>query len=178
MPSADADEGHCGLATAFLDLASWARCAHDLRTALDTEQPRILRMKAWSAAPQFPVLAFALRTNDDTLRDIALRGNGVRQTGNFTVMHMVTSAFYALLALVPWLDDVTLATRWFGVTLQRRCVPPGLRNQQIDASLATMNDAAAINALPVLPWHDLATAGRSRATTIMQRRSSIRVVRF
>ena len=159
MPSADADEALRPLPPPSLDLASWARCAHDLRTALDTGQPRItLRMKAWSAAPQFPVLAFALRTNDDTLRDIARFAATVyAQTGNFTVMHMVTSA-HALLALVPWLDDVTLATRWFGVTLLAALRAARLTQQQIDAGLATMNDAAAINALPVLPWHDLATA--------------------
>ncbi len=159
MPGTDADDALRQLPLPSLDLAGWARCAHDLRTALDTEQPRItLRMKAWSAAPQFPALAFALHTDDDILRDIARFAATVyAQTGNFTVMHMVTSA-HALLTLTPWFDDVKLATRWFGVALLAALRAARLTQQQIDTGLVTMNEASAISALPELPWNELAAA--------------------
>ena len=67
----------------------------------------------------------------------------------------------------------TLATRWFGVTLLAARCAARLTQQQIDAGLATMNEAAAINALAgaALAW--TSPPPRSRATTIMQRRSSI-----
>jgi len=158
LPGAGSDESW-HLPSPSIDLANWVRRAHDLHTAIDTEQPRItLRMKAWSAAPQFPALALALRTDDGTLANIARFAATVyAQTGNFTVMHMVT-ATHALLILKPWHDDVQAATRWFGVALLAALRAARLSPAQLDAGLAAMNDVEAITALPVLPWQQIATA--------------------
>ena len=113
-------------------------------------------MKAWSAAPQFPTLASALRCDENTLDAMARFAAALyAQTGNFTVMHMVTSA-HALLTLRPWLGDVSLATRWFGVALLAAIRAARLTPAQIEAGLALLGDADAVAALPVQPWAELA----------------------
>lgn len=153
----DTVEGREPLPAPTIDLTNWVRSAHDLHTTLDTEPPRItLRMKAWSAAPQFPTLASALRCDENTLDAMARFAAALyAQTGNFTVMHMVTSA-HALLTLRPWLGDVSLATRWFGVALLAAIRAARLTPAQIEAGLALLGDADAVAALPVQPWAALA----------------------
>lgn len=164
LPLLPHDE-HGAMPAPTLDLATWALRAHDLTTTADTEPPRIvLRMKAWATAPQFPALAMALNAGDETLGQIArFAATLYAQTGNFTVMHMVT-ATHALLVLRPWLDDVALATRWFGVSLFAALRAARLTREQIaDASntMSAMSVTRAANpasAMLLRPWEELAAA--------------------
>ena len=140
-----------------LGLIDWAARAHDLTTTADTEPPRIvLRMKAWATAPQFPALATALRANEGTLDQIARFAAVLyAQTGNFTVMHMLTST-HALLVLRPWLVDPVAATRWFGVSLFAAFRAARLTREQIAAASAALASTDAGAGFPVRDWDALA----------------------
>lgn len=140
-----------------LDLATWLAHAHDLVTTVDSEQPRIvLRMKAWAAAPQFEALAVALRTDNSTLDTVArFAATLYAQTGNFTVMHMVTSV-HALLVLRPWLEDPALAARWFGVSLFGALRAARLTSEQIADALHAIGDSKSTDGMSLRPWEELA----------------------
>ena len=67
------------------------------------------RMQAVAAQPRFAGAVARLRVGDDTLQRLA-RGAAhlYAASGNFTVLHLLTSA-HALRVLMPWLDDEPLA---------------------------------------------------------------------
>lgn len=138
-------------------LAAWAAHAHDLTTTADTEPPRIvLRMKAWATARQFPALAPALQADEATLGQIArFAAMLYAQTGNFTVMHMLTSV-HALLVLRPWLVDGIVATRWFGVSLFAAFRAARLSREQLAAAGTALVSASPAAGLPVRDWDALA----------------------
>lgn len=140
-----------------LDLIEWAGHAHDLTTTADTEPPRInLRMKAWATASQFEPLATALRVDERTLDTIARFAAVLyAQTGNFTVMHMLTST-HALLVLRPWLTDPVSATRWFGVSLFAAFRAARLTREQLASAAQAFVSADPCACLPVRAWDELA----------------------
>lgn len=140
-----------------LDLATWLARAHDLVTTADTEPPRIvLRMKAWAASPQFAGLAPALRADRDTLDVVArFAATLYAQTGNFTVMHMVTSV-HALLVLRPWFEDPVLAARWFGVSLFAALRAARLTREQIAHALHALAAPNPASETPLPSWEVLA----------------------
>jgi len=145
------------LPAATLDLAEWTARVHALTTNADTEEPRIvLRMKAWATASQFEPLATALRTDRDTLDTIArFAATLYAQTGNFTVMHMLTST-HALLVLRPWLTDPVAATRWFGVSLFASFRAARLTREQLAAAAQALASGDPAAGMPVRAWDDLA----------------------
>jgi Questin oxidase-like len=151
-----AEDDTTQLPTPSLDLTAWLRAAHDLNTTADTERPRItLRMKAWAQSPQFANLAPALRTNTEALTTFArFAATLYAQTGNFTVLHMVTSS-HAMLVLKPWFTDPVLAARWFSLALFAALRAARLTREQIATALHAMPLPNFANDLPRKPWDEL-----------------------
>ncbi|MGL4234172.1 MAG: questin oxidase family protein [Casimicrobium sp.] len=154
-----ADDDATQLPAPSLDLSAWLGAAYDLNTAADTERPRItLRMKAWAQSPQFGNLAPALQTDNETMKTFTrLTATLYAQTGNFTVLHMVTSS-HAMLVLRPWLDDFVGATRWYGIALFAALRAARLTRDQVATAQHTMSTSSIANDLPRLPWNELAAA--------------------
>ncbi len=105
-----------------------------------------LRMQAAARDPAFEAVVSVLRIDDTTLPRIArLAARLYARSGNFTVLHLVTSAL-AVRVLLPFLPDPRA-----GVAAYWRAVVAGV--------VASRLDLSALGAAPnPMPWSELAAA--------------------
>ena len=96
-----------------------------------------VRMQAAATQPKFAAATAKLRVDEQTLPTLAQHAATLYATsGNFTVLHLVTSA-HAMRVLLPFVDEPLVAVHDYWLAYAAGCVAAG----------AQLGDAA-----PLLPW--------------------------
>jgi hypothetical protein len=104
------------------------------------------RMSAAAASPSFPLTASRLEVNDTTLRRLAeLAGMAYAHSGNFTALHLVTSA-HAMRVLLPFVDEPLAAVRAYWWAYAAAVCASGMEASPAPAPR---------------PWDELAAAARA-----------------
>ncbi len=109
-------EQHDTLPWPSMAFSDWVSAAYSLRSDVTTGRSLIVaRMKDLVELPAFRALAPALIVHQQSILTMSRFAAGLyAQTGNFTVLHLITSS-HALTVLRPWFNDEIAASRWFSV---------------------------------------------------------------
>lgn len=106
-----------------------------------------LRMTAFAQTAAFHDGADRLAVHDGTLRELAAQALAIYlRTGNFTVLHLITSA-HALRLLLPWQAEPLVAVRHYARAYAAGVAASGVK---VDAPIIAVN---------ALPWPDALRAG-------------------
>ena len=178
-PLVPGDAGHAAMVTATPDSATSGGLAlPDWLAALQALRPpggapaRLIaeHMQAWAGVPGFAAAAGALRIEADTLDALARHAARLyAASGNFTVLHLVTSC-QALRLLLPWLGDPAPALRhfsfaaaaalrasgWPGLKMTSPNAPPTAWPDTVAAAIAA-NDEHVIKLVAACRAHEAAT---------------------
>ncbi len=105
------------------------------------------QMRAFARTPAFRDGVDRLAVHDGTLRELAAQAMAIYlRTGNFTVLHLITSA-HALRLLLPWHDEPLIAVRNYARAYAAGVAASGIK---VDAPIIPVN---------VLPWPEVLLAG-------------------
>lgn len=144
-------------AESLMSLEAWLVTAYELvPSAVPGQQKIFERMKSWSQAEAFGVTAPRLRVNDSTLQDIArLAAALYAHTGNFTVLHMLTST-HAMHVMRPHFTDAVLATRWFAIAVFAAIRAAGITREQLRTALDTTSTDFDHHNAQAMSWNETA----------------------
>jgi hypothetical protein len=141
----------------LLSLESWLVSAYELaRSAIPGQQRIMERMAAWAQTEAFGVTAPRLGVNDSTLQEIArLAAALYAHTGNFTVLHMLTST-HAMHVMRPHFTDVLLATRWFAIAVFAAIRAAGVTREQLTSALEATSTEIRHHSDQPMSWNEIA----------------------